>query len=148
MLKTLPITSHHLAICESNFLRLSKLLKSFSMKKYFFETINPDSSNQKISFLVLSKTLHTVVIEAKQITSNEIKLNEFVLRIQISLDAKLAEVTSYQGEKPIPFFIHKSVIQSWDEKKQQNRFLTEWLESIFLSGISSKDNIKNIINNE
>ena len=78
------------------------------MKKYFFKTINPDSSNQQISFLVLSKTQHTVVIEAKQITSNEIKLNEFVLRIQISLDAKLAEVTSYQGEKPIPFFIHKS----------------------------------------
>ena len=144
MLKTLPITSHHLAICESNFLRLSKLLKSFSMKEYFFETINPDSSNQQISFLVLSKTRHTVVIQAKQITSNQIRLNEFVLRIQISLDAKLAEVTSYQGEKPIPFFIHKSVIQSWDEKKQQNRFLTEWLESIFISGIAPKSAIEKI----
>ena len=76
------------------------------------------------------------------------KLNNFIIRVQVSLDAKLAEVTSYQGEKPIPMFINKSQIQSFDEKIQQNRFLTEWLESIFISGISAKDNIKNIINHD
>ena len=52
------------------------------------------------------------------------------------------------GEKPIPFFIKKSKIQSNDEKMQQNRFLTEWLESIFISGISPKENIKAIIKND
>jgi len=31
---------------------------------------------------------------------------------------------------------------------QQNRFLTEWLESIFISGISPKENIKAIIKND
>ena len=65
-------------------------------------------------------------------------LNSFILRIQISLDAKLGEVVSYQGEKAIPFFINISDTQSKDEKLQQNRFLTEWLESIFANGINAR----------
>jgi uncharacterized protein YqiB (DUF1249 family) len=63
------------------------------------------------------------------------------------LDAKLAEVLSYQGEKPLPFFMSQSKKQSSDEKLQQNKFLTEWLESIFISGISNKEQINKILNN-
>jgi uncharacterized protein YqiB (DUF1249 family) len=66
----------------------------------------------------------------------------------MSLDAKLAEVISYQGEKPLPFFMNQSKNQSYDEKLQQNRFLTEWLESIFISGISSKEHLKDILGND
>ncbi|MFQ3340026.1 MAG: hypothetical protein ACI9SS_000320 [Gammaproteobacteria bacterium] len=148
MLRTLPTTSHHLAICEGNYLRLYKLLNRFSLKKYAFETVNPNLSHLDIKFLVLSKTKHTVLLEAKQSKIGNNKLNNFTIRIQVSLDAKLAEVTSYQGEKPIPFFLKKSKIQSYDEKMQQNRFLTEWLESIFISGISSRKDIKDIIRND
>ena len=43
MLKSLPKTSHQLAVCEANFLRLKKILQGFSKNKYSFETINPDS---------------------------------------------------------------------------------------------------------
>ena len=43
MIKSLPKTSHQLAVCEANFLRLKKILKNFSANKYLFETINPDS---------------------------------------------------------------------------------------------------------
>ena len=73
--------------------------------------------------------------------------SNFILRVQISLDAKLAEVLSYQGEKPLPFFMNQSKRQSFDEKLQQNKFLTEWLESIFVSGISGKEQISNLIDN-
>ena len=58
----------------------------------------------------------------------------------------MVEVSSYQSEKPLPFFYKKTVMQSKDEKEQQNRFLTEWLESIFNSGLVPKNIIKNIIN--
>ena len=70
--------------------------------------------------------------EKKKLEEND--LNNFIIRIQLCLDAKLAEVISYQGEKPIPYFMGISKTQSKDEKIQQNRFLTEWLESIFCSG--------------
>ena len=50
----------------------------------------------------------------------------------------MVEVISYQNEKPVPFFIKRPMTQSADEKFQQNRLLTEWLEYIFENGMSSK----------
>ena len=147
MLKTLPTTSHHLAVCEANFIRLKKLLNNFLSDEIFYESINPNQSSLKISFFILNKTKHTIILEAKQSANKKNIHSNFILRIQISLDAKLAEVLSYQGEKPLPFFMNQSKRQSFDEKLQQNKFLTEWLESIFITGISGKEQISNLLNN-
>ena len=135
MIKSLPKTSHQLAVCEANFLRLKKILNDFSLNKYLFETINPDSSSNPISFFVVHRTRHTLIIEAKQKIKLK-KIESLVIRIQISLDAKLAEVISFQGEKAVPYFMKVLKTQSRDEKIQQNRFLTEWLENIFANGIN------------
>ena len=148
MMRTLPITSHHLTVCEANFYRLKKLLRDFSLKENLFESVNPDGSSLKIYLLVLDRTEHTITIEAKQSCNKKNIFTNFVLRIQMSLDAKLAEVISYQGEKPLPFFMNQSKKQSYDEKLQQNKFLTEWLESIFLSGIATKEQIKDILSDD
>ena len=77
MIKSLPKTSHQLAVCEANFLRLKKILQGFSKNKYSFETINPDSSSNPINFYVLHRTKHTLIIEAKQI----IKLKKIELSL-------------------------------------------------------------------
>jgi uncharacterized protein YqiB (DUF1249 family) len=144
----LPTTSHHLTVCEANFYRLKKLLRDFSLKENLFESVNPDGSSLNIYLLVLDRTEHTITIEAKQSCNKKNIFTNFVLRIQMSLDAKLAEVISYQGEKPLPFFMNQSKKQSYDEKLQQNKFLTEWLESIFLSGIATKEQIKDILSDD
>lgn len=148
MIKTLPVTAHHLAICEGNFLRLKKLLNGFKDSLYEFETINPDLSSLRISFIVLNRTKHTILLEAKQNPYLPEKINTFILKIQISIDANLAEVLEYQGEKSLPFYYKASKTHSTDEKAQQNRFLTEWLESIFISGIASQESLQKIIDNE
>ena len=135
MIKSLPKTSHQLAVCEANFLRLKKILNNFSVNKYLFETINPDSSSNPISFIVIHRTKHTLIIEAKQKIKLK-KMESLIIRIQISLDAKLAEVISFQGERAVPYFMKVLKTQSRDEKIQQNRFLTEWLENIFANGIN------------
>ena len=135
MIKSLPKTSHQLALCEANFLRLKKILNNFSENKYLFETINPDSSSNPISFCVIQRTRHTLIIEAKQKIKLK-RMESLIIRIQISLDAKLAEVISFQGERAVPYFMKVLKTQSRDEKIQQNRFLTEWLESIFANGIN------------
>ena len=135
MIKSLPKTSHQLAVCEANFLRLKKILNNFSINKYLFETINPDSSSNPISFNVIHRTKHTLIIEAKQKIKLK-KMESLIIRIQISLDAKLAEVISFQGERAVPYFMKVLKTQSRDEKIQQNRFLTEWLENIFANGIN------------
>ncbi len=135
MSKCLPKTSYQLAVCETNFLRLKNLLQNFSKNKYLFETINPDTSSNPISFCVLHRTRHTLIIEAKQKIKLK-KIDDLIIRIQISLDARLAEVLSFQGERAVPYFMKVLKIQSKDEKIQQNKFLTEWLENIFSNGIN------------
>ena len=139
MLKKLPKTSHQLSVCEANFLRLKKILNGFNEDRYLFETINPNSSSNSISFNVLQRSRHTIMVEAKQNVDYGV-FNSFILRLQICIDAKVAEVISYQGEKAIPFFVGITKSQSKDEKLQQNRFLTEWLESIFITGINPNIN--------
>ncbi len=136
MLNALPKTAHQQTICEANFIRLKRILNNFSEMQYRFNLVNPDKSSFLITFNVIHKTKHTLIIEAKQ-DFRQADLSNFILRIQVSIDAKLVEVISYQGEKALPFFMKVSMTQSKDEKLQQNRFLTEWLESIFISGIST-----------
>ena len=77
----------------------------------------------------------TLIVEAKQKIKLK-KIESLIIRIQISLDAKLAEVISFQGERAVPYFMKVLKTQSRDEKIQQNRFLTEWLETIFANGIN------------
>ncbi len=136
MLNTLPKTAHQQTICEANFIRLKKILNNFKELQYCFNVVNPNNSSFLVIFNVIHKTNHTLIIEAKQSFEKK-DLSNFIMRIQVSMDAKLVEVISYQGEKALPFFMKVSMTQSRDEKLQQNRFLTEWLESIFISGIST-----------
>jgi len=146
MIKTLPSTSYHLATCEKNFLKLTKLLNNFDEQIYKFKSINDEDSFEEILFIALEKSKHTILLEAKQKNKNKDSFFNFTIRIQISLDAKLAEVISYQGEKPLPFFFKRSEVQSYDEKKQQNNFLSEWLENIFLTGVPQGFDLNKILN--
>ena len=136
MLNTLPKTAHQQTICEANFIRLKRILNNFKEMQYCFNVVNPNNSSFLVVFNVIHKTKHTLIIEAKQSFGKK-NLSNFIMRIQVSMDAKLVEVVSYQGEKALPFFMKVSMTQSKDEKLQQNRFLTEWLESIFILGVST-----------
>ena len=122
-------TSRHLSVCSANFRRLKKILTDFDNSQYKFLF---DDSDVTATFKILDKQSHTLLVDASQFTAN--KIMDFKFRLQIFLDAKLAEVVSFQNEQPVPFFVSKPISQSLDEKYQQNQMLTEWLEFIFLKG--------------
>ena len=122
-------TSRHLSVCSANFRRLKKILTDFDNSQYKFLF---DDSDVTATFKILDKQNHTLLVDASQFTAN--KIMDFKFRLQIFLDAKLAEVVSFQNEQPVPFFVSKPKSQSLDEKYQQNQMLTEWLEFIFLKG--------------
>ena len=122
-------TSRHLSVCSANFRRLKKILADFENSQYKFLI---DDSDVTATFKFLDKQNHTLLVDASQFTAN--KIMNFKFRLQIFLDAKLAEVVSFQNEQPVPFFVSKPKSQSLDEKYQQNQMLTEWLEFIFLKG--------------
>ena len=109
-------TSHHLSVCSANYRRIKKILTNFTEKEYKFLL---DETDLTASFKIIDKQNHTLLIEATQSTCNSIM--EFKFRLQIFLDARLAEVVSYQNEKPVPFYVSKPRSQSLDEKYQQNR---------------------------
>ena len=125
-------TKDHLTTCSANYSRLRKILCDFKNHSYTFEILNNDRKSLA-EFIVISRTPHTLSIEAK-FKNNDLNLINFLLRINIYIDAKLAEVISYQQEKPVPFFSPPQFSQSQDEKYQQNRILSEWLENIFTNG--------------
>ena len=125
-------TRDHLTTCSANYSRLRKILCSFKHDVYVFEILN-HTQKSEAEFIVISRTQHTLSIEAK-FKNNDLALVDFLLRINIYIDAKLAEVVSYQQEKPVPFFSPQQFSHSRDEKYQQNRILTEWLENIFING--------------
>ena len=125
-------TKDHLTTCGANYSRLKKILCNFKNDSYAFEILNNDKKSLA-EFIVISRTPHTLSIEAK-FKNNDLNLINFLLRINIYIDAKLAEVISYQQEKPVPFFSAPQFSQSQDEKYQQNRILSEWLENIFTNG--------------
>ena len=122
-------TSRHLSVCSANFRRLKKILADFENSQYTFLF---DDSDVTATFKILDKQSHTLLVDASQFTAN--KIMDFKFRLQIFLDAKLAEVVSFQNEQPVPFFVVKPKSQSLDEKFQQNQMLTEWLEFIFIKG--------------
>ena len=122
-------TSRHLSVCSANFRRLNKILVDFENSPYTFLF---DDSDVTATFKILDKQSHTLLVDASQFTAN--KIMDFKFRLQIFLDAKLAEVVSFQNEQAVPFFVVKPKSQSLDEKFQQNQMLTEWLEFIFIKG--------------
>lgn len=122
-------TSRHLSVCSANFRRLKKILADFENSQYKFLI---DDSDVTATFKMLDKQNHTLLVDASQFTAN--KIMNFKFRLQIFMDAKLAEVVSFQNEQPVPFFVSKPKSQSLDEKYQQNQMLAEWLEFIFLKG--------------
>jgi hypothetical protein len=57
------------------------MLKKSTVLKF----LDAENIPQKISFLVLDRTMHTIVLEAKQNHKNKNKYNNFSLRILVSL---------------------------------------------------------------
>lgn len=63
MNKTLK-TSNHLSTCSANYSRLNKILSGFNKDKYSFDLLYSGKQN-KAEFLIISRTPHTLSVEAK-----------------------------------------------------------------------------------
>ena len=106
------------------------MLQDFEGPRKSFEKSISKNEKVLIKFNLLSKTKHTLTYEVKHIHLED-SLNDFLIRFCVFIDAKMVEVISFQGEKPFPFYIkNKSVLQSSDEKHQQNTFFFDLLENL------------------
>ena len=74
-------TKNHLTTCSANFSRLRKILCDFENDIYTFEILNNEHKN-RAEFLIISRTPHTLLIEAK-LKNKDVSLVNFLLRINI-----------------------------------------------------------------
>mgnify|MGYP001231210760 FL=1 len=127
-------TNHHIVICSANYLRLKKILKNFSKTKIELNK-KEKKSRFKAKFLLKKLSKHTTdsILEFSNLDSSF--LNVFNIEINIYHDVELAEVKSLNGFYPNKFpFQSENIPKSEDEKSQQNRFLTEVLDTILTGG--------------
>jgi uncharacterized protein YqiB (DUF1249 family) len=123
-------TNHHIVICSANYLRLKKILNNFSKIQVKLNK-KEERSRFKAKFILKKLSKHTsdLVLEFSNLDSSF--LSVFNIEINIYHDVELAEVKSLNGFYPNKFpFESESIPKSEDEKSQQNRFLTEVLDTI------------------
>ena len=134
MMKTLPKTLPHLKMCAANYSQLMQIFDGEFLDKSSFLDFK---DSVLITITKVFESEHTTSLEFKQVDHKN-KLNSFLLRVCVYKDAKLAEVSSYQGEKPMPFYHKKTYGQSSDEHAQQNLFFAEFLENLKILKLLNK----------
>lgn len=123
-----------MAECETNYVRLTKLLANNqlpSLQNEFRFMVARGEQHWLHILYITERSRYTTTLElsreAIDTSSNWLKMPKLTLRMYH--DAKLAEVLAWEGHKrlrPRYEYPNQSMYQS-DEKYQLNRFLGEWL---------------------
>lgn len=125
-----------LAECEANYWRLLKLLPR-QRDKMAYDVALPDGSTVRLTLAVEQQCPYTSIIRIEQSRSEMLGFGQ-KLEVRAYHDAMLAEVTATQHERRIrpryPYPNQKMFQQ--DEKRQQNRFLTELLSHCLKQGLA------------
>ena len=124
--KYVPDLSRFMSCCEINYVKFLKLLPG----DYEFDRLQFASAKMNLIVDRIDITPHTLtVLVTKQLDIGLDDMPAPSMEVRIYFDAKLAEVTKYQGLsniKPIYPYPNKKMMQR-NEKQQANEFLGEWL---------------------
>lgn len=133
-----------MAECETNYVRLSKLLVNNqlpALQNEFRFMVARGEQHWLHLLRVIERSPYTTTLElsrtALDTSSNWLKMPKLTLRMYH--DAKLAEVLAWEGHKrlrPRYDYPNQAMYQN-DEKYQLNRFLGEWLTVCLEHGLSA-----------
>jgi len=128
-----------MAECETNYLRLTKLLSSITRNEYRFIT-SRDQQQSLHLLCVLERSPYTTTLQLSQVpvaaSSTWLKMPRLTVRMYH--DAKLAEVLAWEGHKRLrPRYEYPNqAMYQCDEKHQLNQFLGEWLALCLREGLT------------
>lgn len=122
--------SEQMAVCETNYARLMKLLPDLrKLDHYEFEVEHSGGTLVPVNITVLERGKYTTILEVKQ----HYPLLGWLLaprfKVHAYHDVAMAEVTAFQKQHKIAAryeYPNESMFQP-DEKAQLNGFLGEWL---------------------
>lgn len=115
---------------ERNYSALLHLLESAQVLDYGYAESELSDSLVKVS--ILEKTRYTFLIELQQCFSpGKRLLPDLEFHVRVYLDAKLAEVVSYQGSRHLKarYSLPNNSMFHPDEKRQSNLLLYDWLSA-------------------
>lgn len=126
----------YMAECEANYWRLLKLLpKQADMRAYDIEL--SDAHHARLTLYIEQHCPYTSMIRLEYNTDNVLGFAQ-VFEVRAYHDATLAEVIGFQQHRRVrpryPYPNEKMYQQ--DEKRQQNRFLTELLIHCLKNGLA------------
>lgn len=123
----------HLADCEMNYLRLKKLLPNTLQAG---EKLSIGVGRHALDITVRECAPYTSFLELGLAQANNPQWSAMRLQVRIYHDARLAEVTGSQKNRPLRQrydYPNTNMFQR-DEKAQLNRFLGEWLSQCLRHG--------------
>jgi len=118
-------------VYEKNFVLLHSIFPDLGLTDHF-EFI-PEQSGMRFSIHVLERCRYTRMLELRQkLCLPENCMRELVMKIRIYNDARLVEVTGYEGiERLQPSYCYPNKkMMLKDEKRQANVLLHEWLSLV------------------
>ena len=129
-----------MAVCDSNYIRLMKLLTGLeieTVRRIALPHINV-LEQIVVSFELVERFKYTTTVKISQNLLSESHCEPPEMFVRVYHDASTAEVTSYQNHRnfrsiyPLP---NRKMYQT-NEKEQLNLFLADWLELCLTEGLS------------
>lgn len=122
------------ALCEGNYLRLTRLLPAGNAERTF--VISSQGDEARVRLVVDEDHRYTSILSVYQDGLSPGWLQPLALQVRMYHDAGMAEVTSWQNEKRFDgrYRYPNPAMRLPDEKVQLNRFLAEWLSHCMRHG--------------
>lgn len=140
--KYVPDVAAFHANCESNYVRLMKILPDTREGLEFSVEVgrDPQGRSIEIAFSIVEVARYTLTLRVTQIPAFSEVCPPPVMMLRAYNDARMVEVIGYQGVQNIqPSYGYPNTrMHHRDEKLELNRFLAEWLGMCLQCGIMTE----------
>ena len=139
--------SSHLAECDGNYLRLTRLMPNIeSSDRRDFRILFGRASASRaamVSLEVIDRCRYTTVVALRQWAASDAA--ETHIKVRLYHDARSAEVIEFQGQRlfEAEYDYPNRKMRLPDEKAQVNRFLREFLNACLTHGVADEEPLLN-----
>jgi len=125
------------AVCEANYVRLLRLFPDY-------ENCNSRDflvGSAAVRLTVVERCRYTTIFRIEQQRGESRWLGQLRVEVRAYHDARMLEVGMFQSHRRVAarYDYPNDKMFAQDEKYQQNRFLSDWLEHCLLNGRSALD---------
>ena len=132
----------HLAQCDDNYRRLTRLMPDLRRTDRHRFRIFPSTAALTVTFEVIHRSRYTTVLSLN-LPASVRGLGDMRIKVRIYHDARTAEVIEFQGQRRFDavYEYPNPKMRQPDEKAQVNRFLSEFLNACLTHGVAHQERV-------